>query len=210
MIRSFALAAAAALLASSAQAATIVVNQTLDISGACFCDDTYVTNGFSGGVNADVAVGDTLDITYDFLGDQQLRLTFVSEAFPFIFKTNGSNQSPATVTGVLSFLGLNGDAVFSTAVKTQTVGSNGVGGLFLSADFAALVGPLDIAGVRWVGSVDAYDGVLTTRNFDAPSLSLSGGIENLAAVPEPATWAMMIMGFSLAGAGLRARRLRLA
>lgn len=33
-----------------------------------------------------------------------------------------------------------------------------------------------------------------------------GGIQDIAAIPEPATWAMMLLGFGAAGALLRARR----
>jgi hypothetical protein len=46
---------------------------------------------------------------------------------------------------------------------------------------------------------------------DGPSDSLGGYVDNIqlstAAVPEPATWAMMITGFGLAGSMLRRRRM---
>ncbi|HEY0650414.1 PEPxxWA-CTERM sorting domain-containing protein [Phenylobacterium sp.] len=37
-----------------------------------------------------------------------------------------------------------------------------------------------------------------------------GGVQDIAAIPEPATWALMIMGFGAAGATLRTRRRLLA
>ena len=42
---------------------------------------------------------------------------------------------------------------------------------------------------------------------DTPTTDNFGGISlSLAAVPEPATWAMMIMGFGLIGGAYRSRR----
>jgi hypothetical protein len=54
----------------------------------------------------------------------------------------------------------------------------------------------------WSGLVDASDGSIATVNFTAPS---TGG-----AVPEPASWALLIAGFGLTGAVARRRGGRLA
>ncbi|MBN8808581.1 MAG: PEPxxWA-CTERM sorting domain-containing protein [Sphingomonas sp.] len=40
--------------------------------------------------------------------------------------------------------------------------------------------------------------------------TVSGAAVQVAAVPEPATWGMMIMGFGLMGAGLRSRKTKVA
>ncbi len=42
--------------------------------------------------------------------------------------------------------------------------------------------------------------------FDAAGLQLTSGRFEVSAIPEPATWALMIVGFGLAGASLRTRR----
>ncbi|WP_293680143.1 PEPxxWA-CTERM sorting domain-containing protein, partial [uncultured Phenylobacterium sp.] len=46
--------------------------------------------------------------------------------------------------------------------------------------------------------------------FTSASGALLGSAQTMAAVPEPGTWALMIAGFGLAGAGLRRRRAALA
>lgn len=211
MIRRFALAAAAALLASSAQAATVVVNQTLTLDQPnCFCEDFRFDTGTP--VDVDIAVGDTLELNYDFLGDQQLRISLVGEIFPFLGTAAGEANVDITVTGVLSFLDLGGNVIFQTTSATQTAGSAYVGQYFVGADFPSGTLPLTFAGFRWVGTIDAYGGGVTTRRYDKAMLGMFGETEKLgvAAIPEPSTWAMMILGFGFAGAGLRARRLQLA
>ena len=52
--------------------------------------------------------------------------------------------------------------------------------------------------LRW--GPNGYDVGLDNIRFDVRA------IDSGSAVPEPATWAMMIAGFGLAGAGLRRRR----
>ncbi len=44
------------------------------------------------------------------------------------------------------------------------------------------------------------------RTLFANALAFTGGAESVAAVPEPATWAMLILGFGMIGASLRRRR----
>lgn len=61
---------------------------------------------------------------------------------------------------------------------------------------------------RFLGASGAFQGVgLLDRRVARPlnSLSLKGAL-SLPAVPEPATWSLMILGFGLAGVSLRRRR----
>ncbi len=66
--------------------------------------------------------------------------------------------------------------------------------------------PLDCFTVNVLGNVSAPD------LYPLPVLSVTYDLPEppppLGAVPEPATWAMMIMGFGLSGAALRSRRRR--
>lgn len=83
-----------------------------------------------------------------------------------------------------------------------------------SAPYGALVG--EIGGVyRLLGANSVQPawgtGTLRLYNWDSNSNDNAGAISfTLAIVPEPATWALLIAGFTLVGTGLRARRPRIA
>jgi hypothetical protein len=117
----------------------------------------------------------------------------------------------ATFTGpTLSWLedltGLSGNSVnFGTALYGQTVVSFHVGGAngqasgigyngtaFYAFDAGNLVGGLDILGFNVAGLSNAR--LYSTGRY----------VQN--AVPEPATWAMIILGFGVVGSALRRRR----
>jgi subtilisin-like proprotein convertase family protein len=79
------------------------------------------------------------------------------------------------------------------------------------------------AAYRPYASLTAFDGVDAAGVWTLKAADISGGISGgygawsldlteqvVSGVPEPATWAMMITGFSLAGSALRRRRLALA
>ncbi len=117
--------------------------------------------------------------------------------------------------------GLVGDR-FATALDDsgQAVGTR-IGRSFgrwtqngLSAPFGILVGEID--GVyRPLGANGVHTawgtGTLKLYNWDNNRGDNSGAISfALAIVPEPATWAMLIAGFTLIGTGLRRRQPRIA
>ncbi|MHA6721107.1 FxDxF family PEP-CTERM protein [Sphingomonas sp. RS6] len=60
-----------------------------------------------------------------------------------------------------------------------------------------------------IAAAGTYDLVMTVANPTSRVASYSGTID-FAAVPEPATWGMMIGGLGVAGASLRRRRMRVA
>lgn len=55
------------------------------------------------------------------------------------------------------------------------------------------------------GGIIGWDGDTTGNNFEITWSEVSLSVENTA-VPEPATWALMILGFGATGAALRGRR----
>jgi len=211
----------AALLATtgSAAAGTKIVNLTLDLNAQCItCDDIASGPGFTQGpFSVDLAIGDTLDLTVDFLDDQQLTVTNLRSIFPSIW-TNAQYNNPSNITqsGMLSFLNSLGSVIYTSPLisKTEPLISRTDGGVhagqFVDEDeLPGLPSTFTFSSVRWLGTVDSYDGVITTRNYTSPGFYV--GVErtlisNSGAVPEPATWAMMIIGFGAAGSMIRRRK----
>jgi hypothetical protein len=79
-----------------------------------------------------------------------------------------------------------------------TVGGAGFG--FLTFDNANL----DNDGVRSV--IDINNGAAVSGVLDTSAAISAFEVTSVGAIPEPATWALMITGFGLAGGALRARR----
>jgi hypothetical protein len=114
----------------------------------------------------------------------------------------GNSVVAATGTGATGFT-LGGDAktIASGTLTIPATSENIPGVMFNSADTTTLYRyiqfrPLTATGGTAYGGA-AY-GLNELRVFDAPAVS---------AVPEPSTWAFMIVGFGLAGGTLRRRRL---
>jgi Spherulation-specific family 4/PEP-CTERM motif len=77
---------------------------------------------------------------------------------------------------------------FDVDAAVRLAGSRNVGYFYATDD--RLPNPYDVLPSYWTAEVDAV------RRYNA----------SLAAVPEPGTWGMMLVGFGVAGFGLRARR----
>jgi hypothetical protein len=212
-IRTLAVALGAIVLsgAFAAQASTVTISQTLDLTQAKATPGPGFqgwsdTPAFNGGVNFDLAEGDALDFTIDFLGAQTLTLTNASFLWAFIY--SGSPVSDVTGTGTLSLLDGSGTAFLTSNSKTSTEGSVHFGQQFNPADFTGgLPASLTFSGLRFVGTLDDYVEVgVTTRNYNNPAFFLNTDEAIIGgAVPEPGTWALMIGGFGMAGAMLRRR-----
>jgi uncharacterized repeat protein (TIGR03803 family) len=121
--------------------------------------------------------------------------------------------------GASSYAGLTADAAGSLYGTTFYGGSHDVGTVFKLSAGGALTTLASFDGTNgadsFAGQVADAAGNLygTTRGGGAPGkgavfkLSDVGFNEpDVAAVPEPASWAMMIAGFGLAGAAARRRR----
>lgn len=113
---------------------------------------------------------------------------------------------PTTYSGgVFDFAFAAGDDLFGTYSGHFTpTGTPNVLNTFV--DFVATGGT-----GRFLGASGAFSGVgILDRSVPRPlnNLTLSGRLD-LPAVPEPSTWAMMILGLGLAGAAMRRRSARL-
>ncbi len=201
----------ALLAAGSASAATFTVNQTLDLTqpkaipGPGF-QGWQGSPAFNGGFNVALAAGDVFDFTVDFLGAQTLTVANLSFIWAFSFSSGA--PSAVTGTGQFSFLDANGNAFLTSNVKTDTEASVHFGQFFGSGDFTSgLPGSLTFSGVRYVGTLDAYgDSSVISRDYANPALYLTADSALVGgAVPEPASWALMIAGFGAVGAAARRR-----
>ncbi len=106
-----------------------------------------------------------------------------------------SNPSPGNLSQVLSFYFTHVDAGFDTSNPYSGPTSSGYG-QFLQT-------------ISLDGSVNTFTSVIMgnlTVNVERTSSSSPGGGTSAAAVPEPASWAMLIAGFGVVGASLRSRR----
>ena len=118
---------------------------------------------------------------FDAIGEGAVSILFSSDQSEFGFRLTGGHGGNAFV----NFFRDDG-----SVINSFTLSSLPLVGLF---GFSRDGGVHDIRGVSiW--------------NDDLTGVGLTGFRHDVAAVPEPATWAMMLMGFGAAGYALRRRR----
>ena len=202
--------AVSALLSSSAQAANILVNGSFDNTpcGAGYCN--YAGGGEPAGFgwtvtsnNVDIVPGPgTWGTPQD--GAQMLDLVGYGS-------TGGIAQSFATTIGAtynLSFYYANNP--YPSGAYSAQVTVTGAGSLLSSGFTHTTSTPSNMDWVHFTGSFTA-DSNVTTLAFNETAGGGNAGVflDNVSVtggVPEPAAWAMMLIGFSGLGALLRRRR----
>jgi hypothetical protein len=205
-------AVAASFLTTSApaSAATVAFTATLDLSAPTVFQDGQIYShgtgaGFSGLTPALVSPGDTVQITYTFAGGVGISAGNVSFGWANVLDLipgtpntyDGGPPENINMTGTFSLLNSSGQAIFTTSPLTDTEN-----GIHIGQTFGVGADAIVFYGVR-------YNGVLTSsepsiaRTYNVPGLQLSGGrftlVDAVGAVPEPSTWAMMILGFTGVG-----------
>ncbi|MBX3486246.1 PEP-CTERM sorting domain-containing protein [Phenylobacterium sp.] len=205
--------AALGLLAAGApaQAATVVLELTLDLAtpqdaGCCFTAGWRGFGSFSPESSFSLEAGDTLDYTIRFGAGQTL--TLIDPTFFWAF-WYGDASSDVNATGSLELLDADGAVLFATTAKTDDEGSAHFGQQFSDGDFGGLPSSVTFAGLRYVGTLNSYaEPDVTTRLYYDPQVLFSAGEAQVGVgtVPEPAAWALMVVGFAGLGAGLRRRR----
>ena len=201
-MKKWVLAATAAIgLASSAQAGVVTLTG-MTTNGAN--DFTWTYSG-SLGPDEGLRPGDKL-IIFDFAGyiDGSIFSPYANVAASTEFTSAGSLVTP----------GFDDDPNLVNLVFTYTGGPfRSSGGPFGAFDFAGLTARSTLGGAK----EDAFFGLSTKNNPDGvpggsgtPVFSLgSVTVPTFAAVPEPASWAMLIGGFGLLGvASRRSSRMR--
>lgn len=185
-----------ALAAPAAGAATANIHLTLN---AALIADTG--NGFTGSVqgapafappvNFNLAEGDTLDYTVQFLPGQSLTLVNPNILWSLIF---ADVSSDVTGTGSLQLLNSAGVALYTSATNTDTEGAAHFGQYFGADEFAGLPSTITFSGLRYVGTVvDYLEPGVTTRNYY--DVNFSFGADSFAVnVPEPGTSGLWLAG----------------
>ncbi|MDP3870673.1 MAG: PEPxxWA-CTERM sorting domain-containing protein [Phenylobacterium sp.] len=130
---------------------------------------------------------------------------------------NNSGTHVADQQEALALLGFDWDGDWTAVDATKIAGG---GGDYKTYDFPGLLDGLTYVGIHKGKGDDGFEGTaffkLDADNLDVFTLNLKGGSDAVlyftggSVVPEPATWAMMIIGFGAAGSMLRSSRRRRA
>jgi len=150
-------------------------------------------NGLGAAINA-------LDISYT--GEQWYNTAVAGKlTFEYSLDAPSINDGTWTAFSALDFVGpaTGANAVDGNAAANRSQVSALIDGLS--------IGVGDTFALRW--TIADSNPALTEDGLAVDDLTITASTA-IAAVPEPATWAMMIGGFGLAGAALRRRATRIA
>jgi hypothetical protein len=139
-------------------------------------------------------------ITLDYFGEQWRRGSTALDTLNFQYSLDATSAANGTW---VDFNALDFNSIINTGAARALNGNADVNRIAINGTISGLtIGAGQVFGIRWVdidnsGSDDgmAIDDLAMTLTTSAP-----------AAVPEPASWAMMLGGFGLVGSALRRRR----
>jgi hypothetical protein len=202
------------ILAGGASAAVVTMNATAnltlaEITASSIRAGNYFNQADALGLVAPVTVatGDTFVYNLDFLGNQQLTVLNMNMAWPLVITQNGGQSAGINMTGTLELLAAD-NSVVASATKSNGDGSIHIAQVFSGVDFGSPAA-LTFAGFRYTGVVDSQD--VNPRTYDAPTMWFDGSSVELGEfvsndVPEPGSFALMMLGLGIAGAMLKRRR----
>ena len=198
--------AALTLVAGPAAAVTYTVNLTGIVANTIVNNFTFNGIAFqSGGLELSgftpftVAQGDDIVFTIALDGSFVVPKSFATPNYAQFFGVNFNNfdppLEPVNTTGTILFSGLTGDFPNPAAA-----GCGNCVGLIAGRSFGDAFSLTGASGTALIDTLAAP--------YEITSISISYQINpnEFNAVPEPATWALMIGGFFLAGGVVRTRR----
>jgi hypothetical protein len=201
-------------------AATVIVNR--DIPVPFRVSDTLFISPSQEGNPFFLSVGDTFIYNIRFTGNPIQIYRNLGNIGPSFFSPSlrppGSPPLPNTAissTSVLSLLDQSGNVIISSNAVSFTdqprnPGYGSPGRSFGAVDFPPefRTGITRFAALRVIGTVDSFgDPSVVSLEYDRLFLTL-GLNTPPGGVPEPATWATMLLGFGGIGAAMRAKRRR--
>jgi PEP-CTERM motif len=203
-------ASAFALASGPAQAAAIVVNHVLNPAniGPSILQEN-LTTPFTAGV------GDTITFNLTFTGGQSV--TLAGDTLLWLVSLTNSGSATLNTTGTFEFFGTGGPLLPGPIAFTQDNSFIHVGSSINDFQYRSGAGPITFSGIRQILTIDSVsliddddDGIFDVpsvdpREYYSIALYTNGRV---GAVPEPATWAMMIGGFGAIGGAMRYRRRR--
>jgi hypothetical protein len=183
-------------------AAVVNIHQTVDLN-TLNLGSGFVLKEYDAPVT--LAVGDTVHLTYDFAGDQTLKMYKPFDIFGWLSASDmGCTEFQAT--GSLQFV--NGRGPVRAVSKTETSECLQFGLTFDSSEFTSKSGGMiEFSGLDFVMSIDAYNN-RNSRDYTGPLLFLRAGAfdigrEGDAYVPEPASFGLVGLGVAALAAGRR-------
>jgi len=210
------LAAVAACAVASPAMAQVTQGQYGDVQtvsgGYQLTSDTVAGPGYGGiyfGLGSGFTVGDltTLSANYTMTdgsfggGSPRFTLLGTSGGAAYIYfgtpNGDGTFSDPGTTTG---------NYVTSTDIRVECNGLAGCTTTYPGTTFADLVAQAGSTGISYV-TLDVDGGFTGRQQLLVSEFNVNGNLYGAtAAVPEPATWAMMLIGFG--GIGFQMRRQR--
>lgn len=192
-------------ISPAAQAATVTVNHVM--SPASVAPSNITGEALSPLVT--LGAGDTLDMTITFDGGVSLQLANEDGLWPLLLSETGPGAD-LQVSGTLEFLGASGNIKAGPLAFAESNAFVHIGKFFNSNLYRLDAAPIIFSGIRQIITINGDD-LGAKRDYQRIALTFfTGNVSVAPGIPEPATWAMMVGGFVLAGAAVRRRRVSYA